>query len=166
MVNIWGKLIRRSLYSSELLLKKEDSFGEDYLTLPKLIVKSNKIHFLQDTIYFYRLNRVGSYSECFNQEKIIRIKKCEKELKDWFQTQGYYNKKVELGFLLGAYYNKAGIIENANMSEYAFIKNIYPQRILLKFLPLITLKHFVVLVLFDLHLWILLKMLLKLKKTI
>ena len=166
MVNIWGKLIRRSLYSSELLLKKEDSFGEDYLTLPKLIVKSNKIHFLQDTIYFYRLNRVGSYSECFNQEKIIRIKKCEKELKDWFQTQGYYNKKVELGFLLGAYYNKAGIIENANMSEYAFIKNIYPQRILLKFLPLITLKHFVVLVLFDLHLWILLKMLLKLKKAI
>lgn len=163
MVNIWGKIIRRSLYTSDIFLKKNDSFGEDYLTLPKLIARSKKIHFLDKIVYYYTLNRRGSYSEHFSRDKIVRIKECEEELNKWFHSQLYAHKKLDKSLLLGSYYNKAGIIENTNVTDYNFVRNIYPQRVSLKLIPQISLKHLIVLILFDFHLWTILGTLLKLK---
>lgn len=166
MVNIWGKLIRKNLYTEEMLLNKDDSFGEDYLTLPKLIAKSNIIHHLKETIYYYTLNRVGSYSEILNRDKIIKIKKCEDSLKKWFLSQPYYlNYNLNTILELGSYYNKVGIIEHIDISDFVFVKQLYPKSSSFQLLTKIPLKHFVVLILFDAHCWIVLKTLLQVKRA-
>lgn len=164
MVNIWGKLIRRSLYSIDLLLKKDDSFGEDYLTLPKLIARSESVHFLDNTIYYYTINRSGAYSDCFDRIRMSRIKECEEELLAWFDRHSVsFNFNYRLAFSLGSFYNKAGMIEHANFIDYPYIEKIYPSKVPFSLFRLISIKHLIVLLLFELHLWKMINMIIQFK---
>lgn len=151
MVNIWGKLIRKSLYSPDILLDKEDSFGEDYLTLPKLIIRSKTVSHEDSVVYFYVECRTGSYCYEFNQEIISKTRKCEEKLISWFKEQRIH--KYDQYLKLGTFYNKAGLIEHSPLKYYKYIQTLYPNIVPFSFLSKIDLKHLLILILFELRLF-------------
>lgn len=164
MVNIWGKLIRRNLYSSDVLLDKEDSFGEDYLTLPKLIVRSKIVSYEESIVYFYVECRAGSYCYEFNRNVISKTKRCERKLISWFRDLGI--NKYDQYLKLGMFYNKAGLIEHSSPQDYAYIQTLYPKVVPYSFFPKIDARHLLILVLFDLRLFKLVQWVIYFKKQI
>lgn len=68
---IWGRLIRRSLYKDEKIINQEGiDLGEDYSVLPILLYEGSR-SFVDDTLYFYRIDNGTSYMNCCLSKKNI-----------------------------------------------------------------------------------------------
>lgn len=68
---IWGRLIKRSLYKENDIVNKEGvNLGEDYSVLPLLLYKGKR-SFVDDGLYFYRVDNKNSYmNTCLSKKSI------------------------------------------------------------------------------------------------
>lgn len=67
---IWGRLIRTSLYDDEVINQEGIDFGEDYSVLPILLYKGKR-SYIDDTLYYYRTDNVTSYmNSCLSKKHI------------------------------------------------------------------------------------------------
>lgn len=69
-VNIWGRLIRTSLYKDNNIVAREGwNLSEDYLVSPVLAFYAKKINVLSDIIYHYDFTNPNSYVSNFSAQK-------------------------------------------------------------------------------------------------
>ena len=68
--NIWGRLIRRSLYiDNNIRVEQNVSMSEDLQVIPRLVYFSNNIAFVHEPLYFYECSNINSYTYSFSEKK-------------------------------------------------------------------------------------------------
>lgn len=84
-VTVCGKMIRRSLYvTSGVRAISGLNFGEDYVTIPRLVYYANKIVKLDLPLYYYVRYNNGSYTKTFSDVSIQNICKAIETLETFF----------------------------------------------------------------------------------
>lgn len=67
---IWGRLIRKSLYDDEVINHEGIDLGEDYSVLPILLYKGKR-SYTDETLYYYRTDNATSYmNSCLSKKHI------------------------------------------------------------------------------------------------
>lgn len=97
--NIWGSLIRKSLYEN-LIIPKYDN-GEDFVTLPRLVYRSHSIGFVKEIVYNYtHLNRYSFQFNRLNKKNRQDYKQLCLFLSDFFhekvQSSDKYRRAVSV----------------------------------------------------------------------
>lgn len=91
--NIWGKLIRKSLYVDfDISVQKGVNMSEDLNVLPKLLYYSKKVSCLTEPLYMYECGNPSSYTSSFSIDKLSQIERTLLSLDVFFKK----NKNVEL----------------------------------------------------------------------
>lgn len=102
-VNIWGKLLKRSLYVDNGIVIPEDiDFGEDMVTLPRLVYYASKIA-VSSPFYYYNQLNVNSYTKRIGEKAILSVIRTEQTLRDFFSDK---IDRKELNGLLSVYMQK------------------------------------------------------------
>lgn len=69
---IWNKVIKRALFNENNIRFVEGvNYGEDYMVIPKLVYKANKIIKLKENLYHYIRWNVNSYTSNINKKILI-----------------------------------------------------------------------------------------------
>lgn len=105
-VNIWGRLIRRSLYINNNIKATEGiNMGEDYSVMPILAYNAQKVTTISKPLYHYDCTNIGSYTNKFS------IKNAEQT---WsaFETLGIYFKNPDSEIKMALDYGKVHIAVN------------------------------------------------------
>lgn len=72
LINIWGRLIRKSLYIENNICVKEGlNMAEDYQVISRLAFYAKKVDYIEDSFYHYMNTNESSYSLIFNEKKIL-----------------------------------------------------------------------------------------------
>lgn len=89
LINIWGRLIRKSLYIENNVSVKEGlNMAEDYQVISRLAYYARKIDYIEDSFYHYMNTNENSYSLTFNEKKLFdQIESCE-IVYDFFKDKG------------------------------------------------------------------------------
>lgn len=67
--NIWGRLIRKSLYIKNRIKVEGVNMSEDINVLARLLYYANNIAFVNETFYFYECSNANSYTSSFSESK-------------------------------------------------------------------------------------------------
>lgn len=100
---IWGRLIKKSLYKEYKIINKDGvDLGEDYSVLPKLLYYGQR-SYVDDILYFYRIDNGTSYmNSCLSVTNIESCIKAHYDIYDFFSTKNlslYTKYSLELGML-------------------------------------------------------------------
>lgn len=88
-VNVWGKLIRTSLYRNNAIFVEEGiNMGEDYQVTGKLVYFANKTSVVNEYLYYYDCSNEGSYSNQFSKEKHRQSWRSFDIVKEFFADKG------------------------------------------------------------------------------
>ena len=125
--NIWGTLIRKSLYDS-LLIPKFDN-GEDFITLPRLVYRSHSIGFVKEIVYNYtHLNRNSFQFNRLNKKNRQDYKQLCLFLSDFFhekmQDSDKYEKAVSMMILNSFSYDLIYSYSLESLRSLSFPKDI------------------------------------------
>lgn len=82
-LNVVGNLYRKDLFEKVKFVEGLN-FGEDYVTLPKLVFLSNKIAFLKSSIYNYIKLNSNSYTSNINKKSILDIVSAYENINHFF----------------------------------------------------------------------------------
>lgn len=95
--NIWGKLIRTSLYKDNgIKCLEEVSYGEDYAVLPKLLYYATRIGFVNMPLYHYTHYNESSYTNNYKWKNITDMFRTEKEITDFFTLINGYEEEIAI----------------------------------------------------------------------
>ena len=125
-----NKFCKKSLYVDNKIEFLEGVYYEDLATMPKLIFHTNKIKFISDALYFYRVRDNSIMNKMVYSEKMDTIFLVLKGLRDYFK--GEYSSELEYlhieHLLRGASirYIDCGYIKNSLDKVVDTIKNEYP----------------------------------------
>ena len=87
-VTIWGKLIRRNIYTSNNIHCSEgNNQGEDYQVLPILCYYVNKVACVDQCLYYYDCQNEGAYSNSFTLAKHSQNWHSMDIVKDFFSNK-------------------------------------------------------------------------------
>ena len=102
-VCIWGKLYKRELYTkNSIVIPDNIDFGEDMVTLPRLVYYANKIVKVAP-FYYYNQSNVNSYTKRIGEKAILSVIRTEQTLRDFFSNK---MDSKELNELLSVYMQK------------------------------------------------------------
>ena len=143
--NIWGNLIRKELYDNLDIPKINN--GEDYVTMPRLLYKSNNIDILNVSIYNYTHENQHSFQfNRLNQRNVADRISAVNYLENYFLLNSSNDSiieaiKISRLFLLSLsimavkhvsefrYINDLGLMKNSNLKQinikYRFILYLY-----------------------------------------
>ncbi len=72
LINIWGRLIRKSLYvENDICVKEGLNMAEDYQVISRLAFYAKEVDYIEDSFYHYMNTNENSYSLIFNEKKIL-----------------------------------------------------------------------------------------------
>lgn len=146
MVNIWGKLIRKSLYiDNNIRCISGVNQGEDYSVYPKLVYFAKKIVKIEDPVYNYYQANINSYTKNVNHIGAIQqIFMAQDTIIDFFADK-IDSKLIDASVLK----TKISIlVMKATKSDYKYL-NTYRNEISV-FNPYIECKHIIMLLLLKL----------------
>ena len=84
--NIWGRLIRKSLYTDNQIRVKEGiNFSEDLQIIPQLLYFSRNINYCSDNLYNYESRNICSYTSNFSEKKDSQNQKTAEILRDFYK---------------------------------------------------------------------------------
>lgn len=100
---IWGRLIKRSLYIENNIINENGiDLGEDYSILPKLLYKGKRSH-IDDILYYYRIDNGASYmNSCLSVKNIESCIIAHYDIYDYFLKENlslYTKYCLEFGML-------------------------------------------------------------------
>lgn len=123
--NIWGKLIRRSLYTKNNIKCSEgNNQGEDYQVLPLLLFYARKISNLSQALYYYECSNENAYSNSFSISKHDQNWNSMDVVMNFFKDKGYiYYAAIQKGrirqiaddFIISA--KSEGIVSNCYYND-------------------------------------------------
>lgn len=117
--NIWGKLIRTSLYKKNNIKVKEGiNLAEDFQVTPILYYYSNNISYVSRCLYNYNLLNESSYVHNFGKKNIEQGLESFKIIKDFFSNK---DKEYIEAIYLQDYKRSLLIMKNSSQ-----IKSLYP----------------------------------------
>ena len=84
--NIWGRLIRKSLYTDNKIRVIEGiNFSEDLQIIPQLLYFSRNINYCSDNLYNYESRNICSYTSNFSEKKDSQNQKTADILRDFYK---------------------------------------------------------------------------------
>lgn len=98
--NIWGRLIRKSLYIQNRIKVEGVNMSEDLNVLARLLYYANNIAFVNEALYFYECSNANSYTGTFSETK------CNQSLQTFDLLRLFFKDKDEK--LLNALYFRMG----------------------------------------------------------
>lgn len=109
-VNIWGRLIKRSLYTKNGIKATEGvNMGEDYSVIPLLSYNTKQILNLSRPLYHYDCTNTSSYTNVFSQ------KNAEQTWRAYSILENYFGDKCDT-YKMALDYGKVHIITNQIIS--------------------------------------------------
>lgn len=122
-VNIWGRLIRRRLYTdNSLYLDEGINMGEDYQIIPRLVYYANRISVVDTPLYHYIYANASAYTNGFSVTKDIQVWRSYQILYDFFVDKGteFVNalQQGKLELLIGS------IISSVNAEDYCYYQKM------------------------------------------
>lgn len=95
--HIWGRLIRKTLYSSNNISCEEGiNMGEDFQVYAKLLFYAKKISFFTEYLYKYNCLNDGSYTNMYSKEKLRQDWRSFDSVKEFYLSQTKdYNKLLQ-----------------------------------------------------------------------
>ena len=85
---LWGHLIRRSLYVTNRITALEGvNQAEDYQVMPRLAYYATKVSTLHETLYYYDRTTENSYSSNFKIDYALQIDKANQIIEDFFSDK-------------------------------------------------------------------------------
>lgn len=123
MVIVWNKLYKKEIFSD--ISFPEGKIHEDEYVMHKILYKANRIGYINEKLYFYRMNESSITNSCYN-EKRLDIFNALKERIEFFNciNDDYlYKKAVEvyLSTIRGSYY----LFKESGSNEKSTIKRRY-----------------------------------------
>lgn len=98
--NIWGRLIKRSLYvDNDIRCLEGINYGEDYAIIPKLVYYSHKIVSVNVPLYHYVRYNVGSYTSSFNIRNIENAFTVYNSLFSFFEKKDLVAEELDIARL-------------------------------------------------------------------
>lgn len=111
---VWNKVIKRALFNENNIRFVEGvNYGEDYMVIPKLVYKANKIIKLKENLYHYIRWNVNSYTSNINKKNIDNINLVLKDHFEYFSKINNYKEikdSLDYGFLLKKFDLIKGVI--------------------------------------------------------
>ena len=86
----WNKLYKRTLFDEEFMFKK-GIYYEDLELIPAFVLKTNKIAFVEDSLYFYYQRSNSIMNQNVFNDKLLDIFKVLNSLEKRFKKHGKYN---------------------------------------------------------------------------
>lgn len=94
--SMWNKFYDADFYKSSGIRSVEGiNQGEDYVVVPRIIAKAEKIEWLNDNLYYYEQSNVQSYSNNIREDSIIQMKKADDILFEYFSK----TQKISMDYL-------------------------------------------------------------------
>lgn len=88
-VNIWGRLIRRFLYTENGIKATEGiNMGEDYSVVPLLSYNAKLVSNLPRPLYHYDCTNISSYTNVFSQKNAEQTWQAYRTLENYFVDKG------------------------------------------------------------------------------
>jgi glycosyltransferase involved in cell wall biosynthesis len=114
LVTIWGRLIKRELLVSNKIFSIGGlNFGEDYVTVPRIVFYSKKIVKVEKNLYNYVKCNTNSYTHNIKNESLDDIIKANNILVDFFR-----DKDISFSFGKFQLINKISMIYLALPCQY------------------------------------------------
>ncbi|RZN84959.1 glycosyltransferase family 2 protein [Acinetobacter johnsonii] len=87
---VWNKVIKRALFNENNIRFVEGvNYGEDYMVIPKLVYKANKIFKLKENLYHYIRWNVNSYTSNLSERNIGNLHSVLENHKKYFLNEEY-----------------------------------------------------------------------------
>lgn len=86
--NIWGRLIRTSLYKNNgIIVEQSVGMSEDLNVLPRLLYYANTVANVNEVLHYYECNNMSSYTYKFSEIKIKETEKTYNVLLSFFKDK-------------------------------------------------------------------------------
>lgn len=90
--HIWGRLIRKSLYSdNDIRCEEGINMGEDYHVYARLVYYAKKVDLVSELLYYYNCLNEGSYTNMYSEEKLRQDWRSFDIVKDFYLKQSEDN---------------------------------------------------------------------------
>ena len=99
---IWGKLIKKSLYVENNINAIEGiDYGEDYSVFPKLLFHSQKRTCIDSVVYYYNISNATSYMHSASKKAMESYIRAENEIYRYFISQKDLSKELQFSLDFG-----------------------------------------------------------------
>lgn len=123
--NIWGRLIRLSLYrANNIKVEAGVNFSEDLNVMPRLAYFAKKIAIVPQTLYYYECRNQNSYTSSFSEENYLQTMMTCDILSAFFShKESVYNKALEVRLYTSLVDNLINLAKrNGNIKSYYNIR--------------------------------------------
>lgn len=124
--NVWGKLIRRSLYTNNQISAYEGiNFAEDFSVMPRLLLYGKR-ETIDEIVYCYRNDNANSYMNSPSDNSLKQIVYANEKVYEWFLQHGYYEiYHFDLDFgLLTAFKYALSFNPNLEVKTHLYSKQV------------------------------------------
>lgn len=99
-VNVWGRLVRMSLYKdNKLQVEKGVNMSEDWNVIPRLVSYAEKISQIHNVYYHYECRNLQSYTSSYSSNKFEQVWKTIDVLSDFFSQNTHYIEALNYGIM-------------------------------------------------------------------
>lgn len=150
--NVWGALIRTSLYkSNNIKVEYGVNQSEDLQVFPRLLYYSQKISYIDNSYYYYDRTRELSYCNNFSEKSLEQVFNTYKVLDDFFISKNEQNLVacIKNRKIIVLCRNKMEFARDANKKMYNFVcnkieeyKNEYNSKLSFKYRMIVELKNY------------------------
>lgn len=118
---VCNHMIRRSLYTSNNLYPLPGiNVGEDYVLMPRLTAKAERIAYVPRPFYHYTQTNSSSYTSCLSERNIMDLVQVSKILSEWAEINPQYREALQEGLWM----KKTDLMMNASSSQYDLIEQM------------------------------------------
>lgn len=119
-VNVWGRLIRSSLYhDNNISVEGDVNMSEDWNVIPRLVSCAHCISQIHDVYYYYDCRNIQSYTSSYSKAKYEQIWRTIDVLRAYFSGDPFYTEALNYGIMKAISIQTISVAE-ANNCEAEF----------------------------------------------
>lgn len=130
-VSLWAKLYKRDLieHINVLFVPGKDTC-EDYFATVRLIANSKDIKYVDESLYFYDISNLNSYSNTCSSQKILDLEFAIKKNEQYLKDLNLYNSDIAKAFLYAKLFAKSAYYINLNSEGRILARKVFPELLL------------------------------------
>ena len=123
--SMWNKFYDSEFYKATEVRSEEGiNQGEDYVVVPRIIYKAERIDWLEDTLYYYEQSNVSSYSNNINETSINNMKRADDLLFGFFinvEDKDKFARNLKVLYARSALF----LLKTGNRESWSKIGSVY-----------------------------------------
>lgn len=123
--SMWNKFYDSEFYKATEVRSEEGiNQGEDYVVVPRIIYKAERIDWLEDTLYYYEQSNVSSYSNNINEMSINNMKRADDLLFGFFinvEDKDKFARSLKVLYARSALF----LLKTGNRESWSKIGSVY-----------------------------------------